>query len=495
MPASLRIAIAASECTPFAKSGGLADVSAALARALWKRGHDVRLFVPYYRSIDASGLETEDGLAPFRLEFPDLSVALETRKAPLEGAVNPDGEPLMVEFVNAPDLFGRDSFYTDDPDEPVRWAAFSRAVLEACQRTAWRPDVVHVNDWHTGLLPLYLRTHYAWDELFRDTRTLLSIHNLGYQGVFPASAVEAVGLGDARKYFDQDRLADGAVGFLETGLTHASWLSTVSETYAREIQTAEHGMGLDELLRRRADHLVGIVNGIDAGEWDPCTDVHLPAHYDADDLAGKAACRAALLEEMEVAPDPSGPVLGIVSRMTGQKGFELLPDILPVLLQSEDVRLVVLGSGEETHERYFRWLREKLPHRVGLFVGYDEGLSHRVEAGSDVFLMPSRYEPCGLNQMYSMRYGTLPLVRATGGLADTVERYDPDAGKGTGFVFYEFTSEALHDTLRHVLDVWRDRDAWRAMQDRGMRQDFSWDGQVQRYEDLYAAVMAEMQSA
>ena len=377
----------------------------------------------------------------------------------------------------------------------MRWAAFCRGVLETCQRSSWAPDILHVNDWHTGLLPRYLRTGYAWDVLVRDTRTLLSIHNLGYQGVFPASAVDDVGLADARKFFHQERLADGVLGFLETGILHASWLSTVSETYAREIQTPEHGAGLDERLAKRADHLVGIVNGIDDDEWDPSKDPHLPAHYDADALSGKAACRAALLKEMEVAPDPSGPVLGIVSRMTGQKGFELLPDLLPVLLQREDVRLIVLGSGEESHERYFRWLREKLPHRVGLRVGYDEGLAHRIEAGSDVFLMPSRYEPCGLNQMYSMRYGTVPLVRATGGLADTVERYDPDSGTGTGFVFYEFTSDALHDTLRHAIEVWRDRDAWRAMQVRGMRQDFSWDGQVRRYEDLYAAVMAEMQSA
>jgi starch synthase len=300
---------------------------------------------------------------------------------------------------------------------------------------------------------------------------------------------------DAREHFHQERLANGGVNFLETGILHAHWLSTVSETYAREIQTAEHGHGLEGLLAQRADHLAGIVNGVDYDVWSPEVDPHIAAPFDADDLSGKRACRDALLEEMGVAPDPAGPVLGIVSRMTGQKGFELLPEILPVLLQGEDVRLVVLGSGEASHERYFQWLREALPGKVGVRIGYDDALAHRIEAGSDVFLMPSRYEPCGLNQMYSLRYGTVPLVRATGGLADTVERFDPGAGSGTGFVFYDFTSDALHDTLRHALEVWRDQGAWRAMQVRGMRMDFSWDVQVRRYEDLYAALMAEMQSA
>lgn len=495
MPSSLRIAIVSAECAPFAKTGGLADVAAALARTLWRRGHDVRLFVPYYSSIDKGGLETVDGQPPFRIEFPGTSVLVETRRAPLPDSENDAGEPLLVDFVNAPDMFGRDDFYTDDDDEPVRWATFSRAVLETCQQLSWAPDVLHVNDWHTGLLPLYLRSTYAWDELFAGTRTLLSIHNLGYQGLFKADAIDAVGLGDVRGSFHQERLEKGHVNLLETGIIHAHWLSTVSTTYAREIQTAEHGMGLEDLLKGRHDHLVGIVNGVDYGEWSPDVDPHIPAKFGPDNLEGKAECRAALLEEMNLAPDPTGPVIGIVSRMTSQKGFELLPDILPVFLQSEDVRLVVLGSGDPASERYFQWLRDALPSKVGVYFGYKNELSHRIEAGSDLFLMPSRYEPCGLNQMYSLRYGTVPLVRATGGLADTVERWDPEARSGTGFRFYEFSAEALHDTLKHALEVWRDRDAWSTMQQAGMRRDFSWDVQVRRYEDLYAAVLAEYRTA
>ncbi len=466
-------------------------MSAALGRALWRRGHDVRLFLPYYQKVDASGLETQAAGDAFHLDFPNRRVSLEILKAPLPNSENAAGEPLMVEFVNAPDLFDREDFYTDDEDEPVRWTAFCRAILETCQRTHWSPDILHANDWHTGLLPLLLREGYNWDDLFHGTRSLFSIHNLGYQGVFPAESLDAMGLGKIRGSFHQERLKEGVLNLLETGIIHSHWLSTVSRTYAQEIQTEEHGMGLEDLLKSRSDHLVGIVNGVDYGEWSPDVDPHIPAAFGPDDLLGKRICRDELLEEMGLAPNPTGPVIGIVSRMTSQKGFELLPDILPVFLQSEDVRLVVLGSGDKASERYFQWLRDALPNKVGVYFGYKNELSHRIEAGSDIFMMPSRYEPCGLNQMYSLRYGTVPLVRATGGLADTVERWNPETRTGTGFRFYEFSSQALHDTMKHALEVWKDKEAWAAMQKAGMERDFSWDAQVRAYEDLYSAVLAE----
>lgn len=491
MTAPLRIALAAAECAPFAKTGGLADVTAALGRALWRRGHDVRVFLPLYRRIAEAGLDPAPSGDPFTLTFPGRTVTVQLRRVPLPDSENAAGEPLMVDLVDAPALFDRPDLYTEDEDEPVRWAGFCRAILEACQHRGWAPDVLHANDWHTGLLPLMVRRGYSWDRLFDGTGTLLSIHNLGYQGVFPARAIDAMGLDGLRGQFHQERLADGVINMLETGLLHAHWLSTVSRTYAREIQTEEHGMGLDALLRAREDHLVGIVNGVDYGEWCPTVDPHIARNYGPGDLAGKRVCRDALLDEMNLAPNPSGPVIGIVSRMTSQKGFELLPDILPVFLQSQDVRLCVLGSGDPKSERYFQWLRDSLPHKVGVYFGYRNELSHRIEAGSDLFLMPSRYEPCGLNQMYSLRYGTVPLVRATGGLADTVDRWDPERREGTGFCFYEFSSAALHDTLRHALEVWRDRDAWSILQRTGMAKDFSWDAQVRRYEDLYATILAE----
>lgn len=490
MQTPLRIAMVSAECAPFAKTGGLADVAAALSRTLWKRGHDVRLFVPLYGKVERSGLATEASLEPFGLAFPGWEVPVAIRKAPLPDSENAEGAPLQVEFVHAPALFGREELYTNDDDEPIRWAGFCRAAIEACQRTGWAPDVFHANDWHTGLLPLLLKTTYAWDDLLRGSSTLLSIHNLGYQGVFAADAVRRIGMDAAREQFHQERLAAGGVNFLETGILHATWLSTVSDTYAREIQTAEYGHGLEGLLARREDHLAGIVNGVDYGEWDPATDPHLPAHYTPDDLSGKRTCRDALLAELGVAPEPSGPVIGIVSRLTHQKGFELIPDLAERLLDHHDVRFVLLGSGDPDQEAYFRWLRDRYPAKVGVHIGYDNGLAHRVEAGSDLFLMPSRYEPCGLNQMYSLKYGTVPLVRSTGGLADTVERFEDD--RGTGFVFYEHTSSALEDTLAHALEVWRDQAAWRRMQLRGMEKDFSWDAQVTRYEDLYAAIMGDL---
>ncbi len=484
----LRIALVSAEVAPFAKTGGLADVVAALARTLWRQGHDVRVFLPLYgrlRSVPEVEFDSRE-TSEVDVEFGGKSYRLKARTAPLPNSERQDGTPLEVELLDCPALFHREGYYTSDADEPVRWAAFTRGVLGTFQQGAWAPDVVHCNDWHTGLLPLYLRTTYAWDQLFADTRTLLSIHNLGYTGTFGAGVIDQLGLEEVRGLFHQEHLEEGQVSFLETGLLHASWLSTVSETYAREIQTPEHGMGLDELLKARDDHLVGIVNGIDPAEWSPEADALIPASFSASDLSGKKTCRDALLEALEV--EPAGDdviVAGIVSRMTGQKGFELLPDVLSVLLQREDMRLVVLGSGEERHERYFRWLRERMPHKVGVHLGYSEELAHGIEAGSDLFLMPSRYEPCGLNQMYSLAYGCVPLVRHTGGLADTVERWDPEARTGTGFVFYDFTPDALLHTFEHALEVWRDREAWASLVRNGMAQDFSWESQAAKYVDLY----------
>jgi starch synthase len=452
----------------------------------------VRVFLPFYSNLRTGGdaPTTRESLPAFALEFPRRTYHMGVRKAPLPG--REDEVPLQVEFLDCPELYDRAGYYTSDPDEHMRFAGLCRGALEVCQRTGWAPDVVHCNDWHAGLLPLYLKTVYSWDRLFESTRTLLSIHNIGYQGVFPAEVVDELGLADARGLLHQQHLDEGRVGFLETGIMYASWVSTVSETYAQEIQTDELGIGLQGLLSERSDHLVGIVNGIDPYEWNPATDPHLSHHFDADDMAGKQKSRYAVLARMGVEPAGEGTmVIGIVSRMTAQKGFELLPDILPVILQREDVRLLVLGSGEERHEQYFQWLRDTFPGKVGCYIGYLEYLAHWIEAGSDLFLMPSRYEPCGLNQMYSLAYGTLPLVRHTGGLADTVERWDPEARTGTGFVFYDYTPDALFDTLEHALDVWKDREAWEQLVRNGMAKDFSWDRQSGHYVELYRRILTE----
>ena len=479
---ALKIALVASEVAPFAKTGGLADVSAALGRALHLAGHDVRVILPLYGKLRDSGLEFErvtEG-RPRTLRFPAGTYDYGWATAPLPSSTRLDGKALLVEFLDCPELFDRTGYYTSDPDEALRWTALSRGAIEAFQYTGWSPDIVHCNDWHTGLLPLLLKRGFAWDQLFAETRTLLTIHNIGYQGDFDAQTLKQLGLEPARADFDQDRLDRGRINFLETGVQHADWISTVSETYALEIQTDEHGMGLDGHLRRRTERLVGIVNGVDYGEWSPDSDALLPHAFSAVEMAGKERMREALLERLElpVRTDSGAErrplVIGIVSRLAGQKGFELLPDVLPVFLQRDSIQLVLLGSGEERYERYFDWLQSNYPRQVAVRLTYDNELAHWIEAGSDLFLMPSRYEPCGLNQMYSQRYGTVPLVRHTGGLADTVVRWDPATTEGTGFSFHEFTPEALYHTLNHALEVWREPADWAKLVQNGMAQDFSW---------------------
>jgi starch synthase len=482
----MKILLVSSEITPFAKTGGLADVSAAISRFLGRTGHDVKPLMPLYRRVESADwpLSEVPGLQDVTLELGPRSFTFSVLSSPL-----PDSD-VDVLFLHCPELFGRDLIYTSDSDEHQRFGLFSRAALAICQRLGWSPDVIHCNDWHTGLLPLYLKAGYSWDELFRNTKTVLTIHNIGYQGTFGAGAVDELGFEDHRHLFHQERLAAGAINLLETGILYADALTTVSETYSREIQTPELGMGLDGLLAARADSLIGIVNGVDYGEWNPADDPLLPHHFDADDLSGKERNKAALLEEFSLAEGAEVPTFGIVSRLTAQKGFELLPDILPVVLRQVDARLVVLGSGEPKLEAYFQWLCDAFPDRVGFYEGYSNELAHLIEAGSDAFLMPSRYEPCGLNQMYSLRYGTVPIVRRTGGLADTVEDYDPVTGEGTGFVFDEFESEALLDAMRRALECYRDRTTWRRIVLNGMARDTSWDRQGRHYVDLYEMLAA-----
>ena len=480
----MKICMVASEVAPYAKTGGLADVAGALSSALAEKGHDVRLFLPFYGQIDTSELD----LVPVRF-LEDLRLRLGrrvyrysvyTRAAPEDG--------LGTYFLYCPTLYHRDSVYTQDPDEAQRFAFLVRATLECCQRMAWGPEVIHCNDWHTALLPLYLKVHYGWDRLFADTKTLLSIHNIGYQGVFGAGVLSSLDLqGSADKLYQED-LANGKVSFLKTGILYADALSTVSRTYAREIQTAEFGMGLDGLLRARSESLIGIVNGVDYGEWDPATDPRLPFHYTSEDLSGKERCRNHLLDAMGLSSEPGVPVFGVVSRMVFQKGFDLFFEVLPHLLSRHETRLTVLGSGERKYQDFFHGLQRAFPAKVSYYRGYSEDLAHLIEAGADSFLMPSRYEPCGLNQMYSLKYGTPPIVRKTGGLADTVELWDGE--KGTGFVFDHFSAEGLWWAMDYALKTHRDPEAWRRLMKNGMAKDYSWERQAGEYEKLYRALLS-----
>jgi len=482
----LRIGYVTSEITPFAKTGGLADVSGALPARLCRLGHDVRVFVPLYATADLTpaDLEPVEGLQDLALAAGKRTYAYSVYRTTTARSDFP------VYFIHCPALYGRSGLYTSDPDEPVRFIVLQRAALEAFQRLAWAPDIVHCHDWQTALLPLYLKTIYAWDRLFRDTRTLLTVHNLGYQGIFPSRVLEETGLASCTEHFPAKDLRDGRIGFLRTGLTHADQVTTVSPTYAREIQRPEFGMGLDDVLRKRGDDLVGILNGVDTDVWNPSTDPHLPYRYSAKSLWRKERNKGALLRELGLPYRRGVPVVGMITRLAYQKGIQLLFDPLPSFLSSREVRLVVLASGEPEQERFFTGLERRFPEKVRFWKGFHAELAHLIEAGADLFLMPSIYEPCGLNQMYSRIYGTVPIVRRTGGLADTVELWDPTTGKGSGIVFDHATPDAVRWALEVALTLHADRPVWKKIVANAMDCDFSWEGPARRYVEVYEALLA-----
>jgi starch synthase len=483
----MRIAQVSAELAPFAKTGGLGDVCAALPRYLAAAGHDVRPFLPLYGNLR----EGRDRLTPVGF-VQDVPVRLGPRTFTFSLWTTPiPGTSVPAYFVRCPALYDRAATYTADPDEHVRFAFLTVAAIEACQRMGFAPDVVHAHDWHAALAPLYLATRYAWDRaLFGKTRTVLTIHNVGYQGTVAADAVDDLGLDAFRALLHQDQLARGRLSFLLHGILYANALTTVSRTHAQEMLTDEQGMGMAPYLRARASDFVGIVNGIDTAIWSPERDPHLPARYGATDLSGKEVCKRRLLEAAGLPYAATSPVLGIVSRMTAQKGFDLAFDVLPDLLAAADVRLVVLGSGDARYVSFFEGLARRFPTKASYRGGYDEPYAHGIEAGADLFLMPSRYEPCGLNQMYSLRYGTPPVVRRTGGLADTVRPFDRRTGQGTGFVFDHFTSTGLAWALREALTTWQDRAAWPRLVRNAMAEDWSWERQIRHYEALYATLTA-----
>ncbi len=480
MSSPLSICYAASEIAPFAKTGGLGDVGGALPVVLHRLGHDVRPFLPLYASIDRTAMQPVDFATRVAVPMGGRTYTFSLWTRPLA-----NGGPAAY-FVDCPELYARPHIYTSDPDEPQRFGLFCRAVLESCQRMGWAPNVLHVHDWHTALLPLLLRSVYAWDRLFSDTRTLLTIHNIGYQGIAPARAIQDLGLAEWAHLLDPEDLRLGRVNLLRTGLVYADLVTTVSPTYAREIQTPEYGMGLDGLLRARSGTLVGILNGVDYEVWSPERDAYLPERYSADRLEGKAANKRHLLSELGLGPANGAPLAGIVSRFAPQKGLELCVPVLPELLRTTDLRFVAVGTGEAQSEAFFARLEREFPGRAVYYRGYSDELAHLVEAGADLFLMPSRYEPCGLNQMFSLRYGTIPVVRRTGGLADTVEPYERTTGRGTGFVFEHYAADGLRWAMGQALDTYRDRAAWIRLMRNAMSRDFSWDTQARRYVEAYA---------
>lgn len=473
----------ASEAVPFAKTGGLADVTASLSRALAGLGHTVTLVVPRHRGVPTEGA---------MVEFP---VALSGRTLDAGFFEQPLGEGVRAILVECPELYDRETLYGAGdqgyPDNARRFSFLSRFALEFASRTGEAFSVVHAHDWHTGLLPVYLRTTYARHATLAGMASVFTIHNLAYQGLFPSTWLSSLDLGpdvltpDGLEYW-------GAISFLKGGINFADLVTTVSPTYAREIQTPEYGCGFEGILARRSSDLIGVLNGIDVDRWDPSRDPFLREPYDIWHLEKKRAATIEVLRAFGLPVEgdaPDRPLVGMVSRLVDQKGMDLMVAVaerLPKL----DARFVVLGTGEERYQEFWRSLAARDPDRIAAHIGFDERQAHLVEAGADIFLMPSRFEPCGLNQMYSMRYGTVPVVRATGGLDDTVQDYNAKTGEGTGFKFKDYTPAALLAALERALDAFGAPKTWRAIQEAGMRQDFSWNESAQQYVKLYWRVVA-----
>ena len=484
----MQIVLTTTECVPFAKTGGLADVCGALPRELAARGHDVSVWMPAFRQVHAAGLPIDDtGLS--------CSVPVGTKQvdARILRSTLPESD-VPVYFIAQDHYFDRSGLYQDGDqdyrDNCERFVFFCRAVIESLPLLGLQPDLIHANDWQTGLIPAYLRTEYADQRGFEQIATLFTIHNLAYQGDFWHWDMVLTGID--WKYFNWRQMEFyGNLNLLKTGLVFADRINTVSPRYAREIQTPELGCGMHELLAHRSDDLSGIINGVDYQVWNPATDPYLAANYDVQSYAeGKRVCKAALQAELGLPEAPQIPLIGLVGRLVDQKGLDLVAQVMQEWVQTADVQWAILGTGQQKYQEWLERLAAEHPDRVGVRIGYSNELAHRIEAGADLFLMPSRYEPCGLNQLYSLRYGTVPVVRETGGLADTVvdaQEATWDDSTATGFVFRDYEARSLSETLWRACETYSDATKWSQLVTTGMEQDWSWSASAAQYETLYAA--------
>jgi starch synthase len=477
----LRILFVSAEVAPYAKVGGLADVAGSLPNALRTLGHDVRIIMPRYGCVDPAHY----GLGP---ALDGFSVSLPDRDEPAGLLVTKLNRGVPVYFVESERYLTREAVY-DYPDDGERFLFFCLAALEAVKQLGWQPDIVHCNDWHTAIIPNLLRTTHGNDPFFAGIATVYSIHNLAYQGIFDQKLLEMAGLGAS---FLRPEVGEqpGLVNLVSRGILYADAISTVSPTYAQEILTPEYGAGLDGVLKERKARLFGILNGLNTDVFDPATDPHLVACYDLDNLERKVEDKLALQREGGLTEDPSIPLVSLVSRLADQKGFDLLLPIVEPLLNEVGAQFVLLGTGERRYHDFFRCVGERYPGQAAIALAFDGGLAQRIYAGADMFLMPSRYEPCGLGQMIAMRYGTIPVVRRTGGLADTVADYRPSTGEGNGFVFENYTPDACFVALLRAVEAFRRPAEWRLLQRQGMEADFSWGASARQYVELYRQAQA-----
>ena len=474
----MNIIFAASECVPFSKTGGLADVVGALPKALANMGHAVSVYLPKYKQTRLPDAKTllPSVTIPFDDQYRFCSI--------LDGGKR-DG--VQFYFIDYPPFFEREALYGtpagDYPDNAERFALYARAVLEA-SKILGPPDIFHCHDWQSALVPVLLRSSYAGDPVFQDVATVFTIHNIGYQGLFPPDILPLLML--SWDLFTIDKMEFwGKVNFLKGAVTFADYVTTVSRKYSQEIQTPEFGFGLDGVLRERSSTVSGILNGVDYDEWNPERDRYIVQKYSPEHLEGKQACKRDLLEEFGIeSGNPGLPVIGIVSRFAAQKGFDLIAELADELARLPLI-VTALGSGDKKYEELFRNLNKEFPEKFAVKIAYDDSAAHKIEAGADLFLMPSRYEPCGLNQMYSLKYGTVPIVRATGGLDDTIEPWDPASGHGTGFKFSSYSSLALLTSIHEALQAFRDNTGWKRLVRNGMSKDFSWMASAKEYVKVY----------
>ncbi len=479
----------ASEVSPFAKTGGLGDVTGAFPKSLKAKNHEVRVIMPKYKSINERKYILREVI---RLKDIPVTINGETKTINVKSAFLPDSK-VQIYFVEIPEFFGRSGLYTDQNtgkdfnDNLQRFAYFCKGVLETLKILSWRPDIIHCNDWQTGLVPIYLKSIYKDDEFLQGIKSIFTIHNFAYQGVFDKSKRSEIDIdssGEDVIHYDQLNLMKGAI-------INSDWITTVSESYAQEISNnKEFGYGLESLLKSNKNHFSGILNGVDYGVWSPEVDKFIPFKYSQDDLEGKAKNKQALLTRVGLPYQEDVPVFGMISRIVEQKGYQLLLDALDELIE-QDFQLVILGTGDpELEKRLFKF-EKKYPKKISMNTAFDETLAHMIEAGTDMFLMPSEFEPCGMNQLYSLRYGTLPIVYKTGGLADTITELDIDDGSGNGIVFEKFTAKEFAKAVKRGLRYFKKKDVWAEIRIRIMNDDFSWEKPTDEYQKIYDTVLGE----
>lgn len=481
----LKVLLVSPEAVPFGKTGGLADVAGALPKAISALGHDARLVMPLYSHIDRSKFSVDKTSSDLTAEIAGREEKFTLFKDDTEGRA------FDSWFIDHQGFYARDELYRnpktgkDWEDNDERFGFFSMAVLESCRATGFMPDIIHCNDWQSGLIPAFMKVDPRYAE-FHGIPSLLSIHNIAYQGNFPPESFLKLGLAGSLFAPGQGFEFWGMVSYLKAGVWYADLLNTVSDRYAREIQSSpEYGYGFEGILHDRSANLFGVLNGIDDDIWNPARDALIPAKFTPDKLSGKAKCKVALRRRTKL-PNVRRdvPIIGIISRLTDQKGFDLISQVADELM-GLDIQTAILGTGDQKYHDLFTDLQKKYPRKLSVKLGFDDELAHLIEAGSDMFLMPSRYEPCGLNQMYSLKYGTIPIVRETGGLADTIENANPARGTGTGFVFRNYDSREMLNAIKFALEVYKDKNVWEVMMLRGMRQDFSWIASAAKYVELY----------